>query len=75
MSLAQLNDWCDERFGPHTPSADPTTRAYDVPWVVMDNSQAMRDFAWRIETPLPAILDGIAQHAHDHPDWLEVSGV
>ena len=72
-SLAQLTTWCDERFGRHTPEIDPTPRAYDVPWVVMENSGAARDFGWRIETPLSAILEGIARHAHDHPDWLEVS--
>jgi len=74
MSLAQLTAWCDERFGRHLPSADPEPRAYDIPWVAMDNSGAAGDFGWRIETPLPAILEGIAQHAHNHPDWLEVSG-
>ena len=73
MSLAQLNAWCDERFGSHAPSADPAPRAYDIPWVVMDNTGAARDFEWHIEMSLPTILEDIAQHAKDHPDWLEVS--
>lgn len=73
LSLAQLTAWCDERFGRHVPSADPEPRRYDVPWVAMDNTAVARDFGWRIEMPLPAILDGIAQHARNHPDWLEVS--
>lgn len=73
MSLAQLTAWCDERFGRHVPLADPQPRRYDIPWVAMDNTGAARDFGWRIEIPLPAILEGIAQHAQDHPDWLEVS--
>lgn len=74
MSLAQLTAWCDDRFGPHKPSADSKPRPYDIPWMAMDNSAASRDFAWSIATPLPSILDEIAQHAADHPDWLEVSG-
>ena len=74
MSLAQLTVWCDERFGRHAPSADPNPRMYDIPWVVMDNRVAARISAGDIETSLPAILEGIAQHADDHPDWLEMSG-
>jgi CDP-paratose 2-epimerase len=73
MSLAQLTAWCDERFGRHTPAFDPEPRIYDIPWVVMDNSRAANDFGWQIDMSLPTILEGIARHAHDHPDWLEVS--
>jgi CDP-paratose 2-epimerase len=74
MSLAQLTAWCDHRFGRHAPAADPEPRKYDLPWVVMDNTRAARDFGWQIEMSLPTILDGIAQHACDRPDWLDVSG-
>jgi CDP-paratose 2-epimerase len=48
---------------------------YDVPWVVMDNTHAARDSCWQIEMSLTTILEDIAQHAHNHPDWLEVSRV
>jgi hypothetical protein len=41
----------------------------------MDNTEAHRDFLWQIETPLPEVLEEIAQHAVENPDWLEVSGV
>jgi CDP-paratose 2-epimerase len=73
MSLAQLTAWCNERFGAHAPAVDTAERTYDIPWVAMDSSRAIKDFGWRIETPLGAILDGIAQHAREHPEWLEVS--
>ena len=73
MSLAQLTAWCNERFGSHTPAIDPEPRIYDIPWVAMDSTEASRDFGWRIEMPLPAILEDIAQHASKNPDWLEVS--
>jgi CDP-paratose 2-epimerase len=75
MSLAQLTAWCDDRFGHHAPGIEPEQRTYDIPWIAMDNRNATRDFNWRVETPLPAILAEIAIHAEKHPDWLEISGV
>jgi CDP-paratose 2-epimerase len=73
LSLAQLTAWCDGRFGHHAPALDPEPRLYDIPWIVMDNSDAVRDFGWRIQMSVPSILEGIAQHAICHPDWLDVS--
>jgi CDP-paratose 2-epimerase len=73
MSLAQLNAWCDRRFGSHAPSVDPEPRKFDIPWVAMDNTDATRDFGWNVEMLLPGILEGIAEHAMCHPDWLEIS--
>jgi hypothetical protein len=71
MSLSQLTAWCDDRFGRHMPGVDAEPRRYDIPWIVMDNTNAANDFGWRIEMPLPAILENIAQHAYEHQDWLE----
>jgi CDP-paratose 2-epimerase len=48
---------------------------YDIPWVAMDNTAAAAEFGWRINVPLNSILEEIAQHAQNHPDWLEVSRV
>ena len=73
MSLAQLTAWCDERFGHHFPSVDRQPRPYDIPWVAMDNRRATTDFGWHVEMPLHTILEEIAQHAKNHPGWLEVS--
>jgi CDP-paratose 2-epimerase len=73
ISLAQLTAWCDARFGVHAPAADPNPRPYDIPWMIMDSRDALRDFAWRVECPLPKILDEIAEHADRDPDWLEKS--
>lgn len=73
MSLAQLTAWCNERFGRHVPAVDLAERMYDIPWVAMDNTGAAKDFGWRIEMALPTILEGIARHAEEHPEWLEVS--
>jgi CDP-paratose 2-epimerase len=74
MSLCELNDWCDERFGAHRPAPDVRPRTYDVPWLVMDSSAASRDFGWRPAVTLQRTLEEIAAHAAAHPDWLERSG-
>jgi CDP-paratose 2-epimerase len=74
-SLAQLTAWCDERFGAHLPKADPRPRTYDIPWMIMDSGQAQSDFNWTVQTPIESILEQIAQHAEQNPDWLERSGL
>jgi CDP-paratose 2-epimerase len=43
--------------------------------MIMDSSDAERDFGWRPKTSIEAVLDEIADHAERHPDWLESSGV
>jgi CDP-paratose 2-epimerase len=73
ISLACLNAWCDARFGAHAPSADTRPRRYDIPWVIMDSSDAERDFGWRIEMPMDRVFEEIAQHAELNPGWLETS--
>jgi CDP-paratose 2-epimerase len=73
ISLARLNAWCDARLGAHAPGADTRPRQYDIPWVVMDSSDAERDFGWQIEIPMERVFEEIAQHAERHPDWLERS--
>jgi len=75
ISLAQLTAWCDQRFGSHFPAPDRRPRPYDIPWVVMDSSDAERDFDWRIQYPLADILDEIATHAERDSQWLEKSGL
>ena len=75
VSLRQLNDWCDARFGPHTPAPDLRPRPFDIPWAAMDNEFASADFGWRPERSVQQILGDIAAHADSHPDWLEISGV
>jgi CDP-paratose 2-epimerase len=75
MSLAQLTIWCDSRFGRHPVQADDRPRQYDIPWMVMDSTHAGNDLEWRCNTDLPVILEEIARHAEQHPEWLEVSGL
>ena len=73
MSLRQLSDWCAGRFGPQPVVADGTPRTFDIPWIVLDHAKATRLWDWRPATPTAAILEEIAAHAEQHPDWLELS--
>jgi CDP-paratose 2-epimerase len=73
ISLAQLSAWCATRFGRHEIGAEPIDRQFDVPWLVLDSSQAAADWDWRPATGLNSILEEIAQHAETHPDWLSLS--
>ena len=74
MSLAQLTAWCDERFGPNAPVADGSDRPYDVPWLILDSARAKNDFDWRPAIGIEMILEEIAVHVKEHPDWLERCG-
>jgi CDP-paratose 2-epimerase len=74
MSLAQLNDWCDQRFGPHRPIADGSDRPYDVPWLILDSAKALASTPWKPEITMHEILEQIAEHAVAHPDWLTECG-
>jgi CDP-paratose 2-epimerase len=73
MSLAQLSNWCAERFGLHHVASDPKPRPFDVPWLVMDSRLADETWGWRPTMSLEAILEEIAGHAESHPGWLEMS--
>ena len=73
MSLAELSAWCADTCGAHEVGRDHTPRAFDVPWLVMDSSRAAAAWNWQPEISLPSILEEIARHAADHPDWLNLA--
>src|ERR1051326_2055296 len=75
ISLANLNAWCDARFGEHQPESDSRPRTYDVPWLIMDSRDSRRDWGWNPHLGLEEIFEEIAAHAASHPDWLERSGL
>lgn len=72
-SLAQLSAWCSERFGTREVAAAPDPRPFDIPWMVMDARRVKEKFGWQPELSLPQILEEIAVHAANHPEWLEIS--
>ena len=73
ISLRQLTAWCDDRFGPHHVDMDPKPRRFDVPWLVMDYTKSESLWNWHPQTSLLGILDEIAEHAQQHPEWLDLS--
>jgi CDP-paratose 2-epimerase len=72
-SLRQLTAWCDEKFGPHAVTTNSTPRPFDLPWVVLDSAKARRIWGWQPTTSTDAMLDEIARHAEDNPNWLDLS--
>ncbi len=70
MSLAQLTEWCNQRFGQHDPQPDIRPRPFDIPWLVMDYSRAAANFNWHPKRSLNMILEEIEAHVRSHPDWL-----
>ena len=72
VSLAELTDWCNDRFGPHTVASSPEIRPFDIPWVIMDGSKCENYWNWKPETSKQAVLESIAEHAESNPDWLEI---
>jgi CDP-paratose 2-epimerase len=74
MSLAELSAWCADRFGSHSISTEPAIRRFDIPWMIMDCRLANQTWGWSPQTSLDQILDEIACHAEQHPNWLNISG-
>jgi CDP-paratose 2-epimerase len=75
ISLAELSDWCRDRFGNHEVHRHLEERRFDAPWLVMDAALAGKTWDWQPQTRLSDILEEIAVHAEQHPNWLELSGV
>ena len=73
MSLAQLSAWCEDAIGSHEVSRDGGERAFDLPWVILDSALAGNTWNWKPQTPSVSILEEILEHAHQRPDWLEIS--
>lgn len=72
-SLKELSRWCERRFGQHDVKANPSSRPYDVPWLVLDCRRAMNVFGWSPKTRVDEIASEIAEHAEANPEWLGLS--
>ena len=70
MSLAQLTNWCDDRFGRHAPEPDSRSRPFDVPWLIMNSGRCANELNWTPKRSLLRILDEIAFHVEHNPGWL-----
>ena len=72
MSLKQLSNWCEKRFGPNEVVPTLEQRPMDAPWIVMDSTIVQNAWNWSVKTKLEQILDEIADHADQNPDWLSL---
>ncbi|HBJ33224.1 MAG TPA: CDP-tyvelose epimerase [Planctomycetaceae bacterium] len=85
MSLAQLTAWCTQRY-PNSPTinslpsalspspsahSSPSSRPFDIPWMVLDETHSTRSWDWHPETSAVQILYEIAVFADQNPDWLK----
>ncbi|MFC1740315.1 NAD-dependent epimerase/dehydratase family protein [Pseudomonadota bacterium] len=73
MSLAQLSNWCEQRWGTRPVAVDAAPRPFDLPWVVLDHSLATQTWGWRPESTLEQVLSEIADFAETHNHWIEQS--
>jgi CDP-paratose 2-epimerase len=74
MSLFELSAWCADRFGDRQILKGQRPRPFDIPWLVMDSGRAESRWGWEPRKTLDAILEEIAKHAEENPDWLEICG-
>jgi CDP-paratose 2-epimerase len=72
-SLRQLSAWCAVRFGTNSVAPSAEERSYDIPWLVLDASQAETVWGWKPIRPLAQILEEIADFAERQPEWLSLS--
>ena len=72
LSLKQLSTWCQDRFGPNEVLNSEEERPMDAPWIVMNSALARESWEWEPTTSLNEILNEIAMHAEQNPDWLNV---
>ncbi|MEM6823038.1 MAG: CDP-tyvelose epimerase, partial [Verrucomicrobiota bacterium] len=75
MSLAELTEWCDNRWRKQKVEEAGEDRKYDLPWVVLDSSKCSHLWDWSPQIEMEEILNEIADHAEANPSWLSISGV
>jgi len=73
LSLKELSNWCEDRFGHNEVLASKEDRPMDAPWIVMDSTTAQNAWNWSVKTKIEQILEEIANHAEKNPGWLKLT--
>jgi CDP-paratose 2-epimerase len=73
MSLRQLSAWCGDRFGDNQVMETETERPFDIPWMVLDATQAEAVWDWVPQTSIYQVLREIADFAEEHKNWCQIS--
>jgi CDP-paratose 2-epimerase len=72
LSLKELSNWCEDRFGQNEVLASQDKRPMDAPWIVMDSTTAQNAWNWSVKTKIEQILEEIANHAEKNPEWSKL---
>ncbi|MGE9291477.1 MAG: NAD-dependent epimerase/dehydratase family protein [Puniceicoccales bacterium] len=70
MSLRELSQWCENRFGPQPIESSLDERNFDAPHVVLNSHLAQSTWEWSPSLDLNKILSEIADFAEETPDWI-----
>ena len=73
LSLKELSNWCEKRFGTNEIFSSHEQRPMDAPWIVMDSSVAQNTWNWKPTVGIDEILEEIANFADEHPHWLSLT--
>jgi CDP-paratose 2-epimerase len=73
MSLKELSNWCENRFGQNEVLSSTEERPMDAPWIVMNSTTAQNAWNWSVKTKIEQILEEIAKHAEKNPNWLSLT--
>ena len=73
LSLKELSSWCEDRFGQNEVLSSQDERPMDAPWIVMDSTTAQNTWSWSVKTKIEQILEEIANHAEENPNWLSLT--
>lgn len=74
FSLAELSAWCVDRFGSdHAVERNGADRPFDIPWLILDDTQTRRIWDWKPQVTREAIFTEIAAYAETEPRWLSRS--
>lgn len=71
MSLRELSEWCESRWGHNDVASDGSFREYDLPWIVLDHSKVTERFDWKPRIKVVDVLEEIADFADLNPDWID----
>ena len=70
LSLKELSNWCEKRFGENKFLSSKKDRPMDAPWIVMDTITAKDEWKWHVQTKIEDILEEIAIFAEKNSHWL-----
>jgi len=59
FSLKELSLWCSKNILPRKINKNNKTRLFDLKWIVLDNSEAIKKFKWKIKFSKHQIFEDI----------------